>query len=89
MTNNEPSKANNHNRETTMKSIILIAAVIIVAFFLAPKVTALEIDNPFERDNTSYSVDYESPRFTVVTVRGVEPTYDDAGRHGQTRWNRR
>ncbi len=89
MKHNEPSKNNHDNRENTMKSIILVAAVIIVAFFVAPKVTALEIDNPFERDDTSYSVDFESPRVTLVKVRGVEPTYDDFGRHGQTHWDRR
>jgi hypothetical protein len=89
MIRNEPSKSHHDNRENTMKSIILVAAVIIAAFFVAPKVTALEIDNPFERDDASYSVDFEAPRVTLVQVRGVEPTYDDFGRNGRSHHHRR
>lgn len=89
MKHNGPSNNNHDNRENTMKSIILVAAVIIVAFFVAPRVTALEIDNPFERDDTSYSVDFDAPRVTLVQVRGVEPTYDDFGRPSHSHWHRR
>ena len=89
MTHNGPSKDIANNRENTMRSIILVAAIIIVAFFVAPKVTALEIDNPFDQDDsTTYQVDFEAPRYTTVNVRGVEPTYDDGGRWDRT-WDRR
>ncbi len=89
MTHNGPSKANENNRENTMRSIILVAAILIVAFFIAPKVTALEIDNPFNQDDsTTYKVDFETPRITTVKVRGVEPTYDDFARWDRT-WDRR
>jgi len=89
MFDNEPSKAIKAIRETIMfRSIIVIAAVIILGLFLAPKITAHELDEPRDSEVT-WSHSFEAPRHVVVTVRGVQPTHDDGGR-GDSRmpWGR-
>ena len=90
MFDNEPNDTIQDSKETIMlKAIILIAAIVVIGFVIAPRITAHElVEHHDVQESWSLGDDNDRPRYTVVTVRGVRPTFDDGGEHGQIIRNR-